>query len=232
VTRHVALVAAAWITLIGGCASTPDPDNLRNENRNLQGIVEEQQRRIDNLTTDKVHLDRRVKELDAQLAKLGSAERVVAEAKHEISEHVRQVMERFRGDRDIEVLRTEKGYRFVLREAVLFATAETDLTAEGKRALQRIADVLRGTNERVSIEGHTDDVPVKKPETLKRFPRGNIDLSIGRALAVWDHFSKAGGVDTGRMSVVGFGPNRPLAPNTSDLNRHRNRRVEILVEER
>jgi len=141
------------------------------------------------------------------------------------------VLERFRGDSDIEVVPTGTGYRVVLREAVLFATGSTDLSGDGRRALQRVAETLRGGNEKVIVEGHTDDVPVKKAESLKKFPRGNIDLSVGRAFAVWDYLVKEAKLDATRVSVTGHGPNRPRAPNTSDLNRHRNRRVEILVTE-
>ncbi|MHC4549134.1 MAG: OmpA/MotB family protein [Planctomycetota bacterium] len=213
------------------CQTTGDPQSLENQNKHLHGVVERQENQIDKLTADRTDLDRRVQELEAKLTKMESTEKVVEEAKDEISEHVRQMVERFRGDRDIEVVPTSGGYRVVLREAVLFATAKTDLTAEGRRALQRVADALKGGNERILVEGHTDDVPVAKEETKQKYPRGNIDLSVARAFAVWDYLVKEAGLGEGRVSVAGHGPNRPRAPNTSELNRHRNRRVEILVEE-
>lgn len=224
------LLATIALLVTTGCQSGPSSEALKNKNENLQGSLESMQRRIDELTADRVALDRRVKELEAQLAKVESTEKIVKEAKEEISEHVRQVMERFRGDSDIEVEQTPTGYRFVLREAVLFPTGSASLTDEGKRALQRVADALKGSNDRISIEGHTDDVPVKKPETLKKFPRGNLDLSLGRALAVWDYLVGEAKVDRSRISVCGHGANRPRVRNDSETNRWRNRRVEILVE--
>ena len=226
------LGAVIALLVTAGCQTGPRPEAIENENKNLHGIVEQQQLRIDELTADRVSLDRRVKELEAQLSKVESTEKIVEKAKEEISEQVRQVMERFRGDSDIEVEQTSTGYRFVLREAVLFPTGAADLTAEGKRALQRVADALKGSNDRISIEGHTDDVPVKKPETLKKFPRGNLDLSLGRALAVWDYLVGEANVARSRVSVCGHGPNRPRVRNDSETNRWRNRRVEILVEGR
>jgi len=224
-----ALLAALAVT---GCKSRPSVTAVENQNKNLLGTLAAKQERIDDLTAAKVSLDRRVKELEAQLAKVKSTETVVEEATLEISEHVRQMLDRFRGDSDIEIEPTKTGYRFVLREAVLFATGSETLTPDGRRALQRVADSLRGGNERISIEGHTDDVPVKKPETLKKFPRGNIELSVERALSVWGFLSKEGKVDAGRMSVVGHGATQPRVPNTSETNKWRNRRVEILVESR
>ncbi|MHC4819364.1 MAG: OmpA/MotB family protein [Planctomycetota bacterium] len=229
---YLTLAVPVCLFAIASCASTGDPQTIQNENKHLHTIVEEQEHKIDKLTADRATLDRRVQELEAKLVKMESTKKIVDDAKVEISEHVRQVVERFRGDSDIEVLPTGTGYRVVLREAVLFATASIDLSPEGRRTLQRVADTLKGGNEQLVIEGHTDDVPVGKQETKKRFPRGNIELSVGRAFAVWDYFTKEAGIETARISVAGHGPNRPRAPNTSDLNRHRNRRVEILVQEK
>jgi chemotaxis protein MotB len=221
-----------FLSLAAACATSPDAEETANDNKHLHGTVQAQQERIDELTEDRVELDRRVKELEAKLSKVASTEQVVEEAKGEMSESVRRVLERFKGDDEIEVIRTADGYRFVLRESVLFGTGSTDLTEEGKRALGRVCDALRGGNTRISVEGHTDDVPVAKEETRKRFPRGNIELSVGRAFAVYDYVIKDGGVEEDRVAVAGFGPYRPVVPNTSDLNRFRNRRVEIRVEER
>lgn len=229
---YLTLAVSVCLLALAACASTGDPETIQNENKHLHSIVEEQEHKIDKLTADRAGLDRSVQELEAKLAKMQSTQKIVDDAKVEISEHVRQVVERFRGDSDIEVLPTGTGYRVVLREAVLFTTASTGLSPEGRRTLQRVADTLKGGNEQLVIEGHTDNVPVGKEATKKRFPRGNIELSVGRAFAVWDYFVKEAGIVTGRISVAGHGPNRPLAPNTSDLNRHRNRRVEILVQEK
>lgn len=221
------------VVVIAGCQNTrPHPQATENENRNLHGIVEEQQHRIDDLTAEKASLDRRVRELEAQIARADSTEKVVESAKEEMSEHVRKMIERFRGDSDIEVESLPGGYRFVVRESVLFDTASAQLTAEGRQALQRVADALRGGSRRILIEGHTDDVPVKKESTLQKFPRGNMDLSVHRALSVWDFFVADGKVDRKRVAVCGFGAHRPRVPNTSDTNRWRNRRVEIRVEDR
>ena len=68
-------------------------------------------------------------------------------------------------------------------------------------------------------------------ETLKSFPRGNIELSVERALVVWDYLIGEGKIDQGRLSVIGFGATRPRVPNTSELARYKNRRVEIRVAE-
>jgi chemotaxis protein MotB len=227
------IVAAVFLAIGASCESTPRSEQQDAENRNLLGVTEQQQERINELTADRDAMDRRVKELEAKLAKTGSAQQVAEEAKGEMSESVRRVLERFKGDNQIEVIRDSgSGYRFVLRESVLFGTGSSDLSDDGRRALGRVAEALQGGNQKISVEGHTDNVPVTKEETRKRYPRGNIELSVGRAFAVYDYLIKDGGVPESRVSVAGFGPNRPVAPNTSDINKWRNRRVEIRVEDR
>lgn len=226
-----ASLLAAALLLTGCQATTGAPETADNENRNLHGLAEAQQRRLDEIAAEKKDLERRVKELEAQVANLGSAEKVVEEAKEEISATVRQMMERFRGDSDIDVERTPEGYSFVLRQAVLFESGSDKLTAPGRAVLMRVADALRGGEHPIRIEGHTDDVPVAKPETMQKFPRGNMELSVARSLAVWEALVKEGRVAEPRLSVTGFGPHRPRVPNDSERNQWRNRRVEIHVAE-
>jgi len=214
IRRYARIAAGLFLLTAVSCKTAPSSDAQNAENKNLLGVTEEQQARIDQLTADRDALDRRVKELEAKVAKTGNSAVAVEQAKGEMSESVRRVLERFKGDNEIEVIRDgASGYRFVLRESVLF-------------------EALQGGNQRISVEGHTDNVPVTKEETRKRYPRGNIELSVGRAFAVYDYLIKDGHIDESRMSVAGFGPNRPVALNTSDINKWRNRRVEIRVEDR
>jgi len=227
-----ALCAAFASTALPGCASNRPPESqLGNQNRNLHGVVDEQQARIDTLTADKVELARRVRELEAQLSRVESTEHVVEAAKDEMSDTVKRMVAQFQGDSAIEVESAQGGYRFVLREAVLFTTGSATISSEGSSALGRVVAALRSGSQRLTIAGHTDDVPVKKAATLKKFPRGNIELSTARALAVWEYFVKDGGIPASRLSVAGHGPHQPRVPNSSEANRWRNRRVEILVRE-
>ena len=56
---------------------------------------------------------------------------------------------------------------------LLFAKGSDDVSAEGKDALKKFADILGGVSGvrfNVYIAGHTDDIPIKKPDTLMRHP--------------------------------------------------------------
>ena len=215
--------------LVGACAGTPATGTLQNENRNLHGIIRSQEKRINELTEQRNDLERRANQLEATVEMAEETDAAVQKAKSDISSQVSQMLERFKSDSDVEVERTTDGYRFVLRERVLFGMASAELSADGREALHRVADALRGGTARVRVEGHTDNAPIAKEETKKKFPRGNMELATARALAVWAYLVGDGKLDSPRLSVVGFGPHQPRVPNDSDRNRYRNRRVEIRV---
>ncbi|OIP82729.1 MAG: hypothetical protein AUK44_07080 [Porphyromonadaceae bacterium CG2_30_38_12] len=71
----------------------------------------------------------------------------------------------------------------------------------------------------VEIQGHTDNEG--KAET-------NLKLSNNRANVVRDYLISKG-IDASRLSANGYGDTRPIAPNTSAINKAKNRRVEFIV---
>ena len=116
--------------------------------------------------------------------------------------------------------------------SILFPFASAEVTPEGKEALAIIIeDIISRPYEKVWVRGHTDDVPVKRPETLKKFPHGNMHLSVERAVEVAALLVGQDKVEEAKLVVMGFGPNEPLVENSSPENRQKNRRVEILVTE-
>ena len=76
----------------------------------------------------------------------------------------------------------------------------------------------------ISVSGHTDDFQVADELHLN-----NWDLSAKRAVSVASELIRAPGFDRNRLIVVGHADTRPLVPNDSELNRRRNRRVEIAI---
>ncbi|MFQ5843725.1 MAG: OmpA family protein [Planctomycetota bacterium] len=227
-----ALGITALVVLAAACRGRDRHQALRdNTIANQDGTISQLKDRNRQLTERRAEAERRVAELEARLEKTETAEEVVEKATAELEEHVRVLIERFQGDKDVTVEPAPGGYRFVLREQVLFPVGSAELTADGKQALMRVADAVRHGGGHLSIEGHTDDRPVVKPETLKKFPRGNIELSVERSLSVWEYLVKEGKLLQSRLSVSGFGSSRPRAPNNSELGRYRNRRVEIRVAE-
>lgn len=129
---------------------------------------------------------------------------------------------------DVTVLKVEGGYGYRLADAVLFASGSADVTPEGKAILQKLAsDISSRPFESIWVRGHTDSDPIVKDATKERFPT-NLHLSAGRSLSVAMDLV-ADGIPTAKVVVAGFGPNSPVAANTSADGKRQNRRVEIFV---
>ena len=104
----------------------------------------------------------------------------------------------------------------------------TASAAEAVKSLCQILDTEQGKKFDVIIAGHTDDIPIQKPETRAKHPT-NWHLSSDRAIAVLQVMEKDK-IDPKRLSVRGFGEYRPVAENKPNKGGNpQNRRVEIYI---
>ncbi len=123
----------------------------------------------------------------------------------------------------VAVRRTPRGVVMTLSEKMLFDSGSATLSAASFSLLERISSIIGSLSVPVEIEGHTDDVPIDTP----LFP-SNWELSTARAVNVLRFMTERKRIDHRRISAVGVSQYRPVAPNTSEENRTRNRRVEIV----
>jgi chemotaxis protein MotB len=109
-----------------------------------------------------------------------------------------------------------------------FASGSTELTAEGKAIIDKVWEVLAKYPDRqILIEGHTDNVPIVG--MLRERFTTNWELSSARALAVLHYVRDVHQTDPERLAAVGCGEYRPIAENSSELGKAKNRRVVIVV---
>lgn len=110
-----------------------------------------------------------------------------------------------------------------LSSEFLFASGSAEANANASGLLSELADVLSGFDNEVQIVGHTDDVPISNAQFSN-----NWELSSARAVAIVNTLAFQG-LDPQRLSATGFGEHRPIADNTTEEGRKRNRRVVIRV---
>jgi flagellar motor protein MotB len=113
---------------------------------------------------------------------------------------------------------------------VLFDVGQAELKPGAEEVLAELVRVLnspKGGNLNILVVGHTDDRSIAKKPVREEYPN-NFHLSVRRALAVSDRLRKLG-LASERMGVAGFGPHQPVAPNLTDEERRKNRRVELFV---
>jgi len=118
-----------------------------------------------------------------------------------------------------EVATGERGVVLLLYDLRFVADGDELLASERGR-LDAIADALKKVPERTFlVEGHSAD--------LGR-PAGQYELSERRARRIVDELV-ARGLPAGRFVYRGLGADMPVAPNDTESNRARNRRVEITI---
>jgi chemotaxis protein MotB len=111
----------------------------------------------------------------------------------------------------------------VVTDDVLFALGSATLRPEGTKVLDAIAPALGALPNQVTVEGHTDDLPISG-----RFG-SNWELSTERATSVLRYLLDTHSVPARRLSAAGYADQRPLTPNISGAARSANRRVEVIV---
>jgi chemotaxis protein MotB len=113
----------------------------------------------------------------------------------------------------------------VLTDQLLFAPGDAVLAPQSTPLLDHVAQLLKlnGLANPVRVEGNTDDTPISTPQF-----RSNWELSAARASAVLT-FLLSRGVEPRRLSLAGYGDQRPIATNATADGRSRNRRVDIVV---
>lgn len=186
----------------------------------------------DRLAADLAAAKSRIAELERQLAE---RDREFAELRGDLSAEMAKLKEAQRGL--VRALRPQidKGTIMVdlnnerllinLASGYLFGSGEDQLKPAGAEALKQVGTILKDFPEyKVAVDGHTDNRPIRS-ELKKRFP-SNKELSEARAI------NAARALGEGGLNAVvthGYADSKPVAPNTTDTGRTKNRRVEVVV---
>lgn len=111
-----------------------------------------------------------------------------------------------------------------LQEKLLFKSGSAVVDPKGKEALKSLAAVLNATKDiSVAIEGHTDNVPMKGKYV------DNWSLSTERATAIVRILTKDYKVDAVNVTATGRSEFYPIATNSTDDGKAKNRRTEIIL---
>ncbi len=116
------------------------------------------------------------------------------------------------------------GVNLNLPEGILFDSGSADVKKTGEAVLQKVAKELKAISYQTIVGGFTDNVPISK-RLAQQFP-SNWDLAASRATNV-ARMLEGSGVPKGRLVVVSFGENQPVAPNDTVEGRAQDRRIEI-----
>jgi chemotaxis protein MotB len=219
---------------------------LKEDNQNLEEIL---QARSDTLSKNIVDLRGHVadlkkendllkeenKALKERNAALQSETQALERQRKEEMEEMRGTYENLLEDMKVEI---EKGEITITQlrgklkvnmvDEILFDSGKTTIKPQGLEVLERVGSILLDVKDKaISIEGHTDDVPIGA-ELSKQYPT-NWELSAVRATTVARYLQEKIGINPGLLSAIGYGEYQPVASNESDEGRAKNRRIEIVL---
>jgi len=138
-------------------------------------------------------------------------------------EERRAQMEQATKGTGVEVTRTaDNQLKLNVPNDVSFATGSAAIKPELRAVLDPFAESLKNDpNVRLNIVGHTDNTGSDAV---------NNPLSLNRAQSVRDYLT-ARGVSSGRIETAGHGEREPVADNSTEAGRAKNRRVELFLRE-
>lgn len=113
-----------------------------------------------------------------------------------------------------------------IREKGSFTSGSALLNTSFVGVIDKIADALTQIEGKISVEGHTDNIPIN----TFAYP-SNWDLSAARSVAVVRRMLEISPLQPTRVTASGFADTRPQAVNSTSEGRARNRRVEIVVKQ-
>lgn len=117
----------------------------------------------------------------------------------------------------------DRGIAVSFSDSALFAQGSAQPTKEGVEAVEKFARILYAIPNRVVIEGHTDNTPIK----TKLYP-SNWELSAARAASI-ARLLEEFGIKSDRMEIAAYGLTRPRVANDSPALKQMNRRIDILI---
>lgn len=124
----------------------------------------------------------------------------------------------------VDITSSDGELNIVLSDEILFSSGQAEFTQQATQAMAPIVKILQQTEHDISVEGHTDSIPINTP----RFP-SNWELSAARASFVVRYLKDEGDISASRLRAVGYADSQPVADNSTPDGRQQNRRVTLVL---
>lgn len=198
----------------------------RDRSESIAGELQAERVRMAEIQTEseiqKAKFDELVAEFEALAERAGRSGLLPAQTSVALIQLTKDNPELLSYDPAKGLVRLKSDFTFALGSDQVTAGAEPVLAALGE-----ICSPDQAGDLQVLIVGHTDDMPIARPQTRAKHPT-NWHLSVHRAIAVMDVLKKS--MPEQRLAVMGFGQWRPVEPNQpGQRGNPANRRVEIFI---
>ncbi len=140
-----------------------------------------------------------------------------------LEKEIRSVFEKSGIIEGVVISRDERGVLISFGDTVLFEPGSAEIKPEAQSLIASVAGIIRQTRNTISIEGHTDNTPIRSSRYTS-----NWELSAARATSVLASLLQDHQLKPERFSASGYGEYRPVTSNTTPDGRTKNRRVDII----
>jgi len=228
------LVLVAGV-MLAGCVSTSTFEQkqaeLNAKQKELAACEQRAKSELDGCTSARNETDAKLAAANQEL----SGYRQTAEANQRRLEEMqrqeaemRERLSKELTDKNVEIELHKGDLAVRMLDKIVFRSRSADILPQGMEVLDKLAEAVKGNDDTVRVEGHTDDTPISA--ALKAKYPSNWELSAARAASVARYFETKHRIDAKRIEAVGLSMYRPVAPNDTPENKQRNRRVEIVLQ--
>lgn len=159
--------------------------------------------------------------------KAAEANKQKLEAVQQRENQLRDRMQKELTDKSVEIEQLRGQLTVRMLDRIVFRSGSAVILPEGMAVLDKLVEAIADSTDIIRVEGHTDDTPISDKLKVK-YP-SNWELSAARASAVARYIETKHHINPKRLESLGFSMYHPVAPNDTDENKQRNRRVEIVL---
>jgi len=201
--------------------------DLASQQKNREELEALLNTKTDNLSKSVAELRQKISALEAENAELRKAREAKIREASVVYEKLLQDMKNEIASGQVAISELKGKLTITMNAALLFEAGKPDLGRDGRAALRKMLDTLKDLKDQVIIvEGHTDNVAITS-SLNKTFPT-NWELAAARAINVVKYLQRHG-IAPSLLSAATFSEYRPVADNSVNEGRGKNRRIEIVL---
>lgn len=142
-----------------------------------------------------------------------------------INRSLEKKMEKSEREKMISGLRHDAvGVKISLAASRFFPTGSAKLKYSALKSLDQVADLIKDSDKKIIIEGHTDNTPI-----MGGSYESNWELASLRATSVVRYLIKYHNINPKNLAAISYADQKPVAENSSEEGRAKNRRIEVFI---
>ena len=217
-------------------ASQKEAQNLKTEIAQLKKTLDDANAALANSKSENQKL---TAQLDSSKKKIEGLNKAADEMKGKLAV-IEQENVKFKADSEM----LEKNQKLIESISSMFLPSEAEVIKNGDLITIRLVN-LNFPQNKATLEPQYFTLLTKVQKAIQTFPNGttvieghtdgvgdyqkNLELSQNRANSIYQYLISTMGAEAAKISVIGLGGSKPIANNSSEEGKAKNRRIEIVI---